>query len=145
MSKKANEPATMKAAAAETAAAAAIALATKAQATADALASAKAATDTAAALLTADLARIKADLAEIKTALQSGYVTQERFRAFETALDATVKSAELHATRLTALEAARYETVGKGDGMKAMWGWIAAGISLMIMIAGFLIQNLRFR
>ncbi|MBK8467894.1 MAG: hypothetical protein IPL32_18940 [Chloracidobacterium sp.] len=145
MASKTADAIAARAASAETAAAAAIALAEKAARTADALASAKAATDTASALLAADLVRIKNDLAEIKTALQSGYVTQERFRAVEADISANLKLAELHAARITALENSKFENVGKGDGMRAMWGWIVAVISLVIMVGGFLIQNLRLK
>ena len=143
MTKKSNEIATEKALAAEVAAA--TALATRASATAAALALAKAAPAPASALLAADLDRIKKDLSEIKIALQSGYVTQERFRMVEADISANLKLAELHAARITTLENAKFESAGKGDGVKAMWGWIVAVISLVIMVGGFLIQNLRLK
>lgn len=143
--KKHSEHAIARALEAETAATTAMALAKRASETAEALAQAKVQSDISHALLAADLTRIKSDLTDIKTLFQGSSVSKERLDSIITDLSTNVKQAELHALRITALEKAQYENVGKGDGMKALWGWIAAGVSLTIMVFGFLIQNLRFK
>lgn len=43
--------------------------------------------------------------------------------------------------RVTALEATGHEDKGKGEGMRNLWGWVVAGVSVFIMIANFAIQN----
>lgn len=145
MATKHDNHAIAKAQEAETAAITAMALAKRASDTAEALAQAKVQSDIANALLAADLTRIKSDLTDIKTMFQSSSVSKERLDSVIADLSANIKQAELHALRITALEKNQYENAGKGDGMKQIWGWIVAGVSLAIMVIGFLIQNLRFK
>lgn len=47
------------------------------------------------------------------------------------------------ANRLSTLEKAQYESKGSSGGMRDMWGWIIAGILVLIAIGGFALSHLK--
>ena len=45
--------------------------------------------------------------------------------------------------RVTSLETENNKSSGRGDGMKAMWGWLVAGVSVVILVANFILPRLK--
>lgn len=47
--------------------------------------------------------------------------------------------------RVTTLEVVNSKNKGRGEGMKSMWGWVVAGVTLAMALGAFALQNLRFK
>jgi len=45
--------------------------------------------------------------------------------------------------RVTVLEADQNKSEGHSDGTKALWGWIVAGITIIITVANFVLPHLK--